>query len=392
MGRGTKSRRDFRTSGKARTFETSKFLGGVTLSIFGMPGLVDSRRFRRQIMCSSPANLLEEFKLPDPSLLNSVDSSQNPRRSKPGFGKFRDIFAFDPMDRSQVVDSLRRFMPLLSMNDLKITKGAAPPNSPVPVPRRKNRQSLKQRRRRDLLRMDKPLLFLSEMDVLQLFSALLRLLLQNLSGLFLAFFEEFLPDTFLGDLVAIRRLTNLRTQLSLSANSSTSLAWPVQVSGALALDRAIHLMETWPLLRIEHFAQNLGKLLTWWDSRTHRCGIRDNFWHIVTRNAVFLPQVMFSPCAMDFRFVFDVAKNLISANITSPPLFNIRGQINRRNSSNLCRTQAFNLTGTISTPPTFVNTAMRGVTFRGGPKKERKKKTHAQGDGKQDRRPSGRTG
>jgi hypothetical protein len=83
---------------------------------------------------------------------------------------------------------------------------------------------------------------------------------------------------------------------------------------------------------------------------------------------------------------------LISANITSPPLFNIRGQINRRNSSNLFRTQAFNLTGTISTPPTFVNTAMRGVTFRGGPKKERKKKTHAQGDGKQDRRPSGRTG
>ena len=112
-------------------------------------------------MSSSPANLLEEFKLPDPSLLNSVDSSQNPRRSKPGFGKFRDIFTFDPMDRSQVVDSLRRFMPLLSMNDLKITKGAAPPNSPVPVPRWKNRQSLKQRRRRDLLRMDKPLLFLS---------------------------------------------------------------------------------------------------------------------------------------------------------------------------------------------------------------------------------------
>ena len=80
---------------------------------------------------------------------------------------------------------------------------------------------------------------------------------------------------------------------------------------------------------------------------------------------------MFSPCAMDFRFVFDVAKNLISANITGPPLFNIRGQINRRNSSNLFRTQAFNLTGTISTPPTFVNTGMRGITFRRGAQRKR---------------------
>ena len=115
------------------------------------------------------------------------------------------------------------------------------------------------------------------------------------------------------------------TQLTLSANSSTSLARPVQVSDALALDRAIHLMEAWPLLRLEHFAQNLGKLLTWWNSRTHRCGIRDNFWHIVIRNAVFLPQVMFSPCAMDFRFVFDVAKNLISANITSHSNWNTCG-------------------------------------------------------------------